>query len=150
MRSTIVSLASDDFPFLAWSRYLWVASERVTGAVRASSLTPGVVRVLTHPISVAVGKAIITQALYETTSNAAYLSMQAGLRGRGWRGVMAELRGKFWTVWRDGLIFWSGCFVVVFAMPIWWLQPIMDNLFTLFFNTYLAMMAYRPIPTAIP
>ena len=50
---------------------------------------------------------------------------------------------KFWSVWRDGLVFWSGAHMVVFLMPIWWLQPIADKLFTLAFNTYLSLRAYE-------
>jgi hypothetical protein len=67
---------------------------------------------------------------------------QALLRGGGMRAVGKELRSKLFDVWRDGLVFWSFAHVVVFSMPIWWLQPIVDNLFTLVFNTYLACVAY--------
>ncbi|KAJ1615824.1 hypothetical protein T492DRAFT_896756, partial [Pavlovales sp. CCMP2436] len=56
--------------------------------------------------------------------------------------VVAELQGKFFKCWCDGVIFWSAAHVVVFSMPFWWLQPIIDNTFTLFFNTYLAMLAH--------
>lgn len=101
-RSTMSSLLSDDFPFLVWSRYLWIASERMVADLRASQLSPRLVRLLTNPVSVTVVKTAITQVVYETTSNGVYLSMQALLRGGGWRGVAAELRKKFFSVWRDG------------------------------------------------
>lgn len=149
-RSAAASLISDDIPFLLWSKYLWELGERVIGRLRGSNLarrSPVLVARLTHPISVTLLKTAITQLVYETTSNAVYLALQAAMR-RGKPGetrlrrIITELRSKLFGVWRDGLIFWSAAHVVVFAMPIWWLQPIMDNLFTLMFNTYLAITAY--------
>jgi hypothetical protein len=144
-KSTLSSLLSDDFPFLVWSRYLWVASERVVANLRASRLSPRLVQLLTNPLSATVVKTAITQVVYETTSNGVYLSMQALLRGGGRRGVAAELRNKFFSVWRDGLIFWSMAHMVVFSMPIWWMQPIADNFFTLLFNTYLAYVSNKAV-----
>ncbi|KAL3899812.1 MAG: hypothetical protein SGPRY_012581 [Prymnesium sp.] len=96
--------------------------------------SPKLVVYLTHPVS-----------------NALYLALQAGMRGRGEldedcsRRIANELRMKFFSVWRDGLMFWSAAHIVVFAMPIWWLQPIVDNIFTLIFNVYLAIAAHRTI-----
>jgi hypothetical protein len=69
--------------------------------------------------------------------------VQALFRGGGRREIGEELASKFWSVWRDGLVFWTGAHMVVFLMPIWWLQPIADNLFTLAFNTYLSIRAYE-------
>jgi|EP00966_Prymnesium_polylepis_P219949 hypothetical protein len=149
-RSAAASLISDDIPFLLWSKYLWELGERIIGRLRDSDLarsSPVLVARLTHPVSVTLLKTAVTQLVYETTSNAVYLALQAAMR-RGKPGetrlkrIVAELRGKLFGVWRDGLIFWSAAHIVVFAMPIWWLQPIMDNLFTLMFNTYLAITAY--------
>ncbi|KAJ1641203.1 hypothetical protein T492DRAFT_853393, partial [Pavlovales sp. CCMP2436] len=83
-RSTTVALMSDDFPFLLWSRGLWVLSERLTTRVKKNpKLSPGTVRALTHPLTISVGKMIITQLVYESTSNALYLSLQALFRGMG-------------------------------------------------------------------
>jgi len=144
-KSTLASLLSDDFPFLIWSRYIWIAGERAVLGLRASNLNPLLVRVLTNPIAVTVAKTAITQVVYETTSNTVYLSLQALLRGGGRRGVVAELRGKFFKVWRDGLLFWSAAHIVVFSMPIWWMQPITDNFFTLIFNAYLAYVSNSAI-----
>ncbi|KAG8461879.1 hypothetical protein KFE25_013898 [Diacronema lutheri] len=143
LRSTSVSLISDDFPFLLWSRALWVVTERLAHRLRASrSLSPRLVAFLTNRLTVSVGKMIVTQVVYESASNALYLALQAAFRGMGWNGVLTELRHKFFKCWCDGVLFWSAAHVVVFAMPFWWLQPIVDNTFTLFFNTYLAMLAH--------
>lgn len=73
------------------------------------------------------------------------LALQCGLRGGDLHAIVAELRAKLWTVWRDGLAFWSVAHMVVFAQPIWWLQPFLGNLFTLVFNVYLAVTAHRPV-----
>lgn len=136
LRSTSASLVSDDFPFLLWSRSLWVLSERLVARLRgAKNLPPRLVAFLTHGLSISVAKMVVTQLLYESASNALYLSLQALMRGMGWRGARQELRDKFFKCWRDGVVFWSAAHVVVFAMPFWWLQPIVDNTFTLFFNT---------------
>ena len=56
-----------------------------------AQLSPGLVRALTHPATVTLLKTAVTQLVYETSSGAAYLSLQAGLRGRGLRGNQ-ELR----------------------------------------------------------
>ena len=42
---------------------------------------------------------------------------------------------------RHRLVYWSCAHMVVFSMPFWWLQPITDNLATLFFNSYLSMLS---------
>jgi hypothetical protein len=144
-RSTTASLLSDDFPFLIWSRYLWDAMEHVAELLRASALPRGLVRALSHPLSVALSKTAITQLVYESVSNLAYLAMQAAFRGGGRSEIVAQIRGKFFSVWVDGLLFWSAAHMVVFLMPIWWLQPIADNLFTLVFNTYLSTRAYESV-----
>ena len=60
-RTTTVSLVSDDLPFLLWSRYLWLAAERFKASVRGSSLAPGLVRALTNPVSMTLGKTAITR-----------------------------------------------------------------------------------------
>mmetsp|Transcript_3874 Transcript_3874/g.8139 ORF Transcript_3874/g.8139 Transcript_3874/m.8139 type:complete len:261 (+) Transcript_3874:3-785(+) len=144
-RSAAAALISDDIPFLAWSRFLWLGSERFVAAVQRSSLSPATVRAITHPIAVSVGKTAITQLMYESLSNAVYLSLQAAFRREGFAGVVRELKSKFFRSWIDGVYFWSFAHMVVFLMPIWWLQPIVDNLFTLVFNTYLAFLANAPI-----
>lgn len=71
--------------------------------------------------------------------------MQAALRGGGMRGVAAELRAKLWQLRRDGLLFWSAAHIVVFSMPLWWLQPIADNFLTLLFNVYQSLLAHREV-----
>ena len=40
-KSTLASLLSDDFPFLIWSRYIWIVGERAVLGLRASDLNPG-------------------------------------------------------------------------------------------------------------
>ena len=52
-----------------------------------------------------------------------------------------ELKEKLWTAWTDGLIYWSFAHMAVFLMPFWWLQPIADNVATLFFNSYLSLLS---------
>lgn len=145
LRTTGVSLVSDDLPFLVWSRYLWLAAERFTTAVRASTLAPGLVRALTNPISVTLGKTAITQLFYETTSDSAYLAMQAWLRGGGMPGVLRELKAKLWTLRRDGLVFWSAAHIICFSMPVWWMMPIADNSLTMVFNVYQSLLAHSAL-----
>ena len=54
--------------------------------------------------------------------------MRAGREGETRsRRIREEIRAKLFDVWRDGLVFWSAAHVVVFAMPIWWLQPIVEH-----------------------
>jgi len=128
--------------------------EAAVKALRTSAWaarSPVLAALLSHPLTIAVLKTTITQLVYETVSDAVYLAIQAGMRGRGkrdegWRErIEKELRSKFFMVWRDGLVFWSAAHMVVFLMPIWWLQPIADNAFTLIFNTYLAIVAHRDV-----
>ena len=77
-RSAAVAMLSDDLPFLLWSRLLWHAGERAVASLRASRRLPSrQLRVLTHGATVAVAKMLMTQLLYESASDAAYLSLQA-------------------------------------------------------------------------
>jgi len=142
-RSTAVAMLSDDLPFLLWMRMLWEHTPSVLATVRASKLSPRLASVLTHPLGVAVGKTAVTQLVYETFSTSSYLALQAVLRGEGWRGALAELRGKFRRVWLDGFAFFGVLHVILFVLPLWWLQPMMDNLATLVFNTYLAWYSHE-------
>lgn len=75
-RSTVVSLLSDDLPFLVWSKYVWMHTERFAEAVRSSGLPRPLVRALTNPLSLTLGKTALTQLVYETASDSAYLAMQ--------------------------------------------------------------------------
>ena len=45
---------------------------------------------------------------------------------------------------RHRLVYWSCAHMVVFSMPFWWLQPIADNVATLFFNAHLSVLANKP------
>jgi hypothetical protein len=143
LKTMLCSFLSDDLPFLLWSRLMWVGGERAVVAARASAqLPPRLVAALTHPLGVALAKMCLTQLLYETSSSTAYLALQAVAQGHGARGVARSLRTNLWRVWRDGLAFWSTAHLVVFALPAWWMQPVVDNLATLVFNTYLALVAH--------
>ena len=149
MRSMSSAMLSDDLPFLIWSRAMWSFSEWATAGLRSSASLPArLVSILTHPIGMGAIKMLITQLVYEPTSTAAYLAMQALLKGQGWKGVRSELRTKFFSAFRDGMIYWSVALMVVFMMPFWWLQPITDNLATLFFNSYLSMLSNDGDPTS--
>ena len=142
MRSMSSAMISDDLPFLMWSKLLWGFSEWAEVALRQSATLPArLVSALTHPLGMATVKMIITQLVYEPVSSAAYLSIQALLKGKGWKGARKELKDKMWTAWTDGLIYWSFAHMFVFMMPFWWLQPIADNVATLFFNSYLSMLS---------
>ena len=141
-RTTMVSLLSDDLPFLAWSRALWSLAEQARAAVLASSLPRPLVAFLASPAFVTVGKTAVTQLFYETTSDSAYLAMQAGLRGES---MAAELKAKLWTLRKDALVYWSAAHIFVFSMPVWWLQPIADNTLTLVFNVYQSLLAHRQL-----
>lgn len=140
-RTAIASFISDDIPFLLWSRLLWVGGQRLAAAAQVSELP--LVRALGHPAVLAVAKTVATQLVYETASAAAYLALQAALQGRSAAGA---LRRNLRAVWLNGAAFWSVAHVLVFSLPAWWMQPIMDNLFTLCFNTYLATVAHEPRP----
>lgn len=141
-RSMSSAFLSDDLPFLMWSKLLWSFSEWAEVALRTSSSLPGrLVATLTHPLGMATVKMVITQLVYEPVSSAAYLACQALLKGKGWKGARAELKAKMWTAWTDGLVYWSFAHMFVFMMPFWWLQPIADNIATLFFNSYLSILS---------
>ena len=75
-RTATVSLLSDDLPFLVWSRLIWLWAEKAKAALRASALAPRWIRVLTHHATVTVAKMALTQLVYETASDSAYLAMQ--------------------------------------------------------------------------
>ena len=75
-RTATVSLLSDDLPFLVWSRLIWVWAEKAKAALRTSALAPRLIRALTHPATVTVAKTALTQLVYETSSDSAYLAMQ--------------------------------------------------------------------------
>ena len=75
-RTATVSLLSDDLPFLVWSRLIWIWAEKAKAALRTSALAPRLIRALTHPATVTVAKTALTQLVYETSSDSAYLAMQ--------------------------------------------------------------------------
>ena len=86
----------------------------------------------------------LSQFVYESTSTLAYLGLQEAARGGGWRRVVAEVRSKFWRAWTSGILFFSSSHLLMFLAPIWLMQPILDNLSCLAFNTYLAMLSHEP------
>ena len=77
LRTTGISLVTDDLPFLVWGRHLWNSVENLKAKVRASSLSPWKKAFLTNQLTVSAGKMLVTQLVYETISDSAYLSMQA-------------------------------------------------------------------------
>ena len=149
VRTTSVSFLSDDLPFLVWSRVLWTAAERAKAAVRSSSLSPELMAALTSHASITCAKTAVTTGVYDTASDAVYLALQAALRGGGARGIAAELRAKLWTLRRDGLVFWSMAHMALFSIPVYWMQPIADNLTTIIFNTYQSLLAHQPLEHAV-
>ena len=145
-RTTVVSLVSDDLPFLLWSRYLWIGAEQCKASIlQSTSLPRWLSKSLTSHVFMTLSKVFVTQLIYETTSDSAYLALQAGLRGGGWRGIMAELKAKLWTLRRDAIVYWSAAHIFVFSMPVWWLQPIADNSLTLIFNVYQSLLAHKEL-----
>ena len=67
------------------------------------------------------------------------------MKGGGLRACGREIKAKLMTAWRDGLVYWSCAHLVVFSIPVWWLQPLADNVATLFFNAYLSVLANKEI-----
>ena len=62
---------------------LWQGAEHAKTALRASRLSAGLVRVLTHHATVTVAKTAVTQLVYETSSDSVYLAMQVTSLGLG-------------------------------------------------------------------
>ena len=81
--------------------------------------------------------------VYDTVSDVMYLALQVVLRGGGARAVVLELRAKLWTLRRDGCLFWSLAHVALFSIPVWWLQPIADNLTSIVFNVYQSLLSHQ-------
>ena len=98
---------------------------------------------LASPLGIASLKTLASQAAYETTSTAAYLGLQEGMRGGGPKQIFKELKSKFWRAYRSGLAFFTAQNLLIFLLPVWWLQPIVDNLSCLGFNTYLALLSHE-------
>ena len=130
---------------------------------------------LASPLGIAVLKTAVSQAGYETASTAAYLGLQEAARGGGPRSILGEIRHKFWRAWKSGFAFFSAAHVLMFLVPVWWLQarhppsrprlhtrgendpfalhvrssqPLVDNLSCLAFNTYLALLSHEDIEDA--
>jgi hypothetical protein len=142
-RTTAVSFLSDDLPFILWVRALWKFFERAKPAIAASTvLPPWLAAALSSPLGIAALKTAASQIGYESTSTAAYLGMQEAARGGGPRRILREIRQKFWRAWKSGLAFFSVTHLLIFMLPLWWLQPLLDNLSCLAFNTYLAMLSH--------
>lgn len=135
-RSTSSAMLADDFPFLAWSRFLHDAFLHYLARLPA-----GVSTVLARPFIQAFTKMVVTQLVYEPVSSGGYLVIQALLKGRSWRGAVSELRRKLYGAWRNGLVYWSLAHVSIFMIPYWWLQPLADNVATMFFNAYLSILS---------
>jgi len=76
-------------------------------------------------------KTLISQLVYESASTALYLALQEGARGGGVRSALDEVRGKFWRAWTSGLAFFSVTHSIMFLAPLWWMQPVIDNLSSL-------------------
>lgn len=141
-RTAGVAFFSDDLPFALWARVLWDGFERLRPAIQGSSLPPWLRAALASRLGIAVLKTSVSQLVYESFSTAAYLGLQEAARGGGIRGVASELRRKFWRAWTSGIAFFSATHLLMFLVPIWWVQPILDNLSCLAFNTYLALLSY--------
>jgi hypothetical protein len=142
IRSASSAMIADDFPFLIWSRLLHSAFVWGVDTIRSSDqLLASALGLLTQPFMQALAKMVVTQVVYEPVSSAGYLAVQALLKGRGWRGAVSEVRQKLYVAWRDGLIYWSLAHVGIFMIPYWWLQPLADNVATMFFNAYLSVLS---------
>ena len=66
------------------------------------------------------------------------------------RGKRRELKEKFLGTWADGVLFFSATNVLMFLLPVWWLQPVVDNLACLAFNTYLSLVSHGAAPPPPP
>lgn len=142
-RSAAVTFVSDDLPFVLWAKFLWDAFEKLKPAIATSPLLPPwLAAALASPFGIAVLKTLASQVGYESASTAAYLGLQEAARGGGLRSVLREVRRKFWRAWTSGLAFFSITHIAMFMVPLWWMQPILDNLSCLGYNTYLAMLSY--------
>ena len=76
-------------------------------------------------------KTLISQLVYESASTVLYLALQEAVRGGGVRSALDEVRGKFWRAWASGLAFFSVTHGIMFLAPLWWMQPVIDNLSSL-------------------
>ena len=145
-RSTAVAFLSDDLPFALWAKVLWDGFEKLRPAILGASFMPLWLRTaLASPLGIAALKTLASQLGYETLSTGAYLGLQEVARGGGVRGVLREWRHKFWRAWTSGLAFFSATHLAMFLVPIWWLQPLIDNLSCLAFNTYLALLSHEHV-----
>ena len=143
-RSTTVSFVTDDIPFALWAKFLWEAFEKLRPVILGATVLPMWMRLaLTSPLGIASLKTLASQAAYETTSTAAYLGLQEVMRGGGPKQIFKELKSKFWRAYRSGLAFFTAQNLLIFLLPVWWLQPIVDNLSCLGFNTYLALLSHE-------
>lgn len=148
-RSAWISFLTDDLPFAIWAKALWDGFETLRPAIATSTLLPPwLAAPLSSPLGMAFLKTLATQVGYESLSTAAYLGAQEVARGGGMRGVARELRAKFWKTWRSGFAFFSAAQLLMFLVPVWWVQPLLDNLACLAFNTYLAMVSYDQTGTS--
>ena len=142
-RSSWVAFVSDDLPFMLWAKLLWDGFEKLKPLIASSTvLPPWLAAFLASPVGIAGLKTLATQLGYESASTATYLGLQEAARGGGGRGVLRELKQKFWKAWTSGVAFFSATHLLMFLVPLWWLQPILDNLSCLAFNTYLAMLSH--------
>lgn len=143
-RSTSVAFLSDDLPFALWAKLLWDGFEKLRPLLLTSSaLPPWLAALLASPLGVAVLKTALSHGVYETFSTATYLGLQEAARGGGLRRVWREIRSKFWRAWTAGFLFFSSTHLLMFLTPVWWMQPILDNLSCLIFNTYLAVLSHE-------
>ena len=143
MRGASVAFVSDDLPFALWARFLWNGFEKLRPVLRRSPLPPWLSAILLSPLGFAALKTLVSQLGYESVSTAMYLSLQEVARGGGLQGAWRELRSKFWRAWMSGLMFFSSTHLLMFLAPVWWMQPILDNLSCLAFNTYLAVLSHE-------
>ncbi len=141
-RTAFVCFVTDDLPFLFWIRAVWSGFEAMRPVIDRLPLPPALRAFLLSPLGAAALKTAATQLVYESASTAFYLGLQEGVRGGGVRGVWREIRSKFVRAWSRGVAFFSVAHVLMFLVPFWWLQPVVDNLSTLIFNIWLARLSY--------
>jgi len=128
LTSGCVGVLSDGVPFVTFS-LCFHAFSRVAAPLPSWSLV--LLKVLLHVV------------VFQTVSNSLYLSLQAWLRGQGWRGVVAANRANLLrTCVTAGASFAVGG-ALVYSLPSVSLQSALRNVGVLFFSVYLALVTLR-------
>ena len=132
LRNSLAGLLADAIPFYFWSSLL--ASVDATtpwlpGFLRQSAVLLIGVKVVSHIV------------LFQTFSNALYLSSHSLLSRAGWRGAWQRLRSSLWRTCVVAAVSFGIGGPLVYALPSVLLQSALRNVGVLAFSFYLALVA---------